>query len=83
MSYLTWGHVWLCSVVTTEQESEKLKAEEMWFYRRLLRVNWTDKKTNESVLEELSIKRQLLHEIDTRRLRYFRHAYRNTTTSQQ
>ena len=57
-----------------------LKAAEMWFYRRLLRVSWTGKRTNESILEELS-NRQLLHEIDTRWLRYFRHANRNTATS--
>ena len=25
----------------------------MWFYRRLLRVKWTDKRTNQSVLKEI------------------------------
>ena len=58
----------------------KLKTAEI-LYRRLLRVSWTDKWTNESILQDLSIKRQLLHEIDDRRLRYFGHANRSTATS--
>ena len=64
-----------------KEESDKLKAAEMWFYRRLLRVSWTDKRTNESVLEELSVQRQLLQEIDRRRLRYIGHANRSTSTN--
>ena len=48
----------------------------MWFYRRLLRVKWTDKRTNNSILEELSVKRQLSNEIDKRRLRYVGHVNR-------
>ena len=53
----------------------------MWFYRMLLRVSWTDKMTNESILEELSIKRQLILKIDIRWLKNFGHAYRSTTIS--
>ena len=30
----------------------------MWFYRRLLRVKWTDKRTNQSVLSVLQGKTQ-------------------------
>ena len=49
----------------------------MWF----LSVSWTDKMINEIILEELSIKMQLLHEIDTRWFRFFGHAYRSTAPS--
>ena len=52
----------------------------MWFYRRLLRIKWTDKRTNESILKELSVQRQLLIEIDKRRLRYVGHANRSQYT---
>jgi hypothetical protein len=41
----------------------------MWFYRRLLRVKRTDKRTNESVLKELGVQRLMLSEISKRRLR--------------
>lgn len=34
-------------------ELNKINAAELWFYRRLLRVSWTDKRTNESILSEL------------------------------
>ena len=53
----------------------------MWLYRRLLRVSWKDKRTNESVLNELSVERQILQEIDKRRLRYIGHANRSTSTN--
>jgi len=52
----------------------------MWFYRRLLRVKWTDKRTNESVLKELGVQRLMLSEISKRRLKYLGHANRNTKT---
>ena len=61
-------------------EKDKIEAAEMWFYRRLLRIKWTDKRTNESILKELSVQRQLLIEIDKRRLRYVGHANRSQHT---
>ena len=63
-----------------KEEKNKIEAAEMWFYRRLLRIKWTDKRTNDSVLDELSVNRQLLAEVDKRRLRYAGHANRNKHT---
>jgi hypothetical protein len=57
-----------------------IQAAEMWFYRRLLRVKWTDKITNESVLKELGAQRLMLSEISKSRLKYLGHANRNTKT---
>ena len=53
----------------------------MWLYRRVLRIKWTDKRTNNSILEELSVERELLREINKRRLKYLGHANRNKNTS--
>ncbi|GFR60190.1 nose resistant to fluoxetine protein 6 [Elysia marginata] len=53
----------------------------MWFYRRILRVKWTDKRTNESVLRELKTERTLLNLINARKLKYVGHALRNHRTS--
>ena len=62
-------------------ELNKINAAELWFYRRLLRVSWTDKRTNESILSELNTKRLLASEIDKRRLKYVGHAVRHKNTS--
>ena len=52
----------------------------MWFYRRLLRVKRTDKRTNESVLKELGVQRLMLSEIRKRRLKYLGHTNRKAKT---
>lgn len=63
-----------------KSETTKIQAAEMWLYRRLLNIHWSDKRTNESILDELAIKRQLLTFINKRRLKYVGHAARNTKT---
>ena len=50
-------------------KKEQIESAEMWFYRHILRVKWTEKRTNRSILEELSVQRQLLKEINKRRRR--------------
>ena len=52
----------------------------MWFYRRLLRVKRTDKRTNESVLKELGVQCLMLSEISKRRLKYLGHTNRKAKT---
>ena len=64
-----------------KEEDRKINAAELWFYRRLLRIQWTEKRTNESVLEELSVKPELLSTINKRKLRYLGHANRNSKTN--
>jgi len=32
---------------------QKLKATEMWFWRKMMRISWTEKLTNEEVLEKV------------------------------
>ena len=51
-------------------EKEQIESAEMWFYRRILRIKWKEKHTNKSILEKLSAQKQLLKEIDKRKLRY-------------
>ena len=38
---------------------QKLMAAEMWFWRRMMRISWTDKLNNEAVLEKVGVERQL------------------------
>ena len=79
---LIWPVVmYWCEAWTLRKENEnKLEAAEMWFYRRLSNISWEDKRTNESVLEELGLQRCFLNEIKRRRLKYVGHAVRNPRT---
>ena len=49
----------------------------MWLYRRLLRISWTEHRTNVSILQELGTGQLLLSIINQRKLRYIGHAKRN------
>ncbi|GFO09133.1 RNA-directed DNA polymerase from mobile element jockey [Plakobranchus ocellatus] len=54
---LTYGcEAWTIS----KQIQNKLEATEMWFRRRMLRIPWTAKKTNERVLYEANKRRSLV-----------------------
>jgi len=49
---------------------------EMWCYRRLLRIPWTQHKTNEWILGELDVERELLGRVKSLKLGYYRHVTR-------
>ena len=38
---------------------KKLQAAEMWFLRRMLKISWTEKKSNQEVLNMAGVGRQL------------------------
>ena len=52
---------------------QKLKATEMWFWRKMMRISWTEKLTNEVVLKKVGSERQLLATIRRRKWRFFGH----------
>ena len=73
--------MYVCEAWTLgKQEEARLQAAELWFYRRLLSIQWQDKRTNEIVLEELYTSRGLLLKINKRRMKYIGHANRNPRT---
>ena len=52
----------------------------MKYYRKILRISWTERKTNASVLEHLGLKApQLLNLIKKQKLSYFDHIKRHKT----
>ena len=51
----------------------KIKAAEMWCYRRLLNITFKERRTNVSVLEQLNTNRQLYGIVVKRKLNYFGH----------
>ena len=60
----------------TEANKRKIEAAELWVYRRLLCINWRERRTNESVLGELGVERKLLGLVKRRKLSFFGHACR-------
>ena len=59
-----------------EKERKKIYAFELCMWRRILRVPWTEKRTNLSVLEDVKPKRSLEATILRLKLRYFGHVMR-------
>ena len=60
----------------TGSMAKRLSACEMWCYRRMLRISWTEKVSNEEVLERAKIKKRLYNIIQTKKLQYFGHIIR-------
>jgi len=56
-------------------DQRRIEAFEMWGFRRILRIPWTQRKTNEWILEKLNKDRQLLNSM-TRKIRYYGHVMR-------
>ena len=48
----------------------------MWFLRRLLRMSWKDRETNENVLQRVGVGRQWLAEVKKRQMKFFGHVFR-------
>ena len=62
-------------------DARKIEAFEMYAYRRLLRISWIERRTNQSILRELDTNMSLLNEIKKRKLRYFGHITRKHNLS--
>ena len=58
-------------------DEKRLESAEMCIYRRMLRVSWTEHRTDESILLELNTTRQLLGFVVRRQLFYFGHTMRD------
>jgi len=57
-------------------EEKQIEAFEMWCYRRVLRVSWTDHRTIEWVLSRLEVEKSLLARIRKLKLSYYGHIMR-------
>jgi hypothetical protein len=57
-------------------EEQKLRSFELWCYRRVLRVPWTDHRTDDWVLQQLGVQRMFWSHIKNVKLRYFGHLCR-------
>jgi len=62
--------------VFSEKNETRLDAFEMKGLRKILRVSWTAKKTNEWVLNKAGVKRELLDTVKAGKLAYYGHTMR-------
>ena len=54
-------------------EQQRINAFELWYWRRLLRVPWTTRKSNQSILKEISPEYSLKGLILKLKFQYFGH----------
>ena len=59
-------------------ERRRIDAFELWCWRRLLRVPWTTRSSNQSILKEISLEYSLQGLILKLKLQYFGHLIRRT-----
>ena len=64
------------SWILRKNDETRLDAFEMKGLRKILRVSWTGKKTNEWVLNKAGVKRELLDTVKARKLAYYGHTMR-------
>ena len=48
------SHVWMPELDYKKAECQIIDTFELWYWRRLLRVHWTARRSNQSILEEIS-----------------------------
>ena len=60
----------------SKQAQKKLEAVEMWFLRRMMKISWMAKKSNDTVLKEARTSRALVNKIRTGQTTFFGHVMR-------
>ena len=60
----------------TKDDCSRINAFELWCWRRMLRIPWTARRTNESVLQDIGTGPRLLDKINQLALSYFGHIAR-------
>lgn len=63
----------------TQGTKQRVKAAEMWFLRRMLRIPWTSKITNERILQMTQCSRALLPRVREQQLKFLGHLLRHNT----
>ena len=68
-----------CEICTIKKaERQRIDAFELWCWRRLLRVSWTSRRSNQSILKEISPEHSLEGLMLKLKLQYFGHLMRRT-----
>src|ERR1700733_9441031 len=75
---LVWSTVLYGSETWTmrKEDIKKLGAFEMWTWRKMKKISWTEQKTNEEVLEMIDEERKLMKTIGERQRKWIGHTLR-------
>ena len=68
---LSSNHVWMWELDHKKSWEQKIDAYELWCWRRLLRVPWTARRSNQSILKEISPENSLERLTLKLKLQYF------------
>ena len=60
-----------------QSDRNRTDSFELWCYRRLRRISWTEKKTNEEVLQQINCEHRLIDIINARKLKFIGHILRS------
>ena len=58
------------------QKYDKMQSFEMWAYRKMMKISWREKKTNEEVLTLADEQLYIIPTIKKRKMTYFGHMIR-------
>ena len=72
------SHVWMCEWAIKKAERWRIDTFELWCWRRLLRVPWTVRRSNQSILKEISPGYSLEGLKLKLKVQYFGHLMRRT-----
>ena len=70
------NHVWMWELDCKKAEHQRIDAFELWCWRGLLRVLWTARRSNQSILKEISPEYSLEGLMLKLKLQYFGHLMR-------
>ena len=70
--FYVWSVLYGCTTWNIGKNmEERLSSVEMWFYRRMLRVSWMDKLSNQAILEREETHKTLVTTITKRQMSFF------------
>ena len=72
------SHVWMWEAAIKKAEGWRIDTFELWCWRRLLRVSWTARRCNQSILKEISPEYSLEGLMLKLKLQYFGHLMQRT-----
>ena len=73
MAKLVWGNSHSPDYMNLRSDKLKIDAFELWYWRRLLRVPWAARRSNQSILKEISPEYSLEWLMLKLKLQYFGH----------
>jgi len=60
-----------------KEDIQRLEAFEVWIWRRMMKVSWTEHKTNEEILQMVDTEREMMDTLRSRQKRWLGHILRH------